>query len=410
VSGFTLVSLIIVGSPRRVESVHDSLPPPPRSASMTAEEVQGWLKVVARRYPRTTRLVELTQTREQRPVLAPEVRSRRVPLRQLRRCAAICRQHGDEPDTSSVGLELIQSLVKLSTLRIWQVTECTAVLVVPVANPDGAWRMSRCNSLGEDLNRDWSAGKTAEVGGLRSKLRGWSPQLVIDIHQWVPRHDGSGSVKFSLEEDLGMQRALAQNFLAQQPDGIYMFNFPCRLAEGANIMHADSATFLRTTSVLREMGSLKTLARKDKHYPFYKELPIYAEANRPRQFHQTIRFAIRGKDMRAATVTLRFRWIAERNPHADGKFRQSSIVKRGLVKVYLNDSEISEAALRKTKAPGGRIPSGFLLKTHEIVEIQVSGRELRDGENTLAFEMPKFPHERDPYVCVYELEADVTFR
>ena len=81
----------------------------------------------------------------------------------------------------------------------------------------------------------------------------------------------------------------------------------------------------------------------------------------------------------------------------------------GLIKIYLNDREVTESELRKSRSPSGRIPSGFLLKAHEIVEIEISGRELLDGENTLSFEMPKFPHERDPYVYIYELEADVAF-
>ena len=207
-----------------------------------------------------------------------------------------------------------------------------------------------------------------------------------------------------------MQRAAAQNILAQKPDGIYMFNFTChRLVEDKNIMHTDRAAFRHVTSVLREMGSLKTLARKNKHYPFYKDLPIYVEANRPRRFHQTIPFAIRGKDIREARATLRFRWIAEKNPHAGESYRQNPIVKPGLLKYYLNDREIPEGKLKKTKAPAGRIPSGFLLKAHEIVELRVSGRELRDGVNTLAFEMPKFPHERDPYVYIYNLDVTLVF-
>lgn len=32
-----------------------------------------------------------------------------------------------------------------------------------------------------------------------------------------------------------------------------------------------------------------------------------------------------------------------------------------------------------------------------------------DGENTLAFDMPNFPKDRDPYVYIYDLEADVSF-
>lgn len=225
----------------------------------------------------------------------------------------------------------------------------------------------------------------------------------------APRHDGSGSVAMSDDERSRLQRGAAQNLLAQQPDGIAMFNFPCRLAEAQNIMHTDPEAFGRVTSLLSELGSLATLAGKQKHYTFYQDLPIYVEANRPRRFHQTLPFAIRGADIREATVTLRFRWIAEKNPHADGKFRQNPIVKPGLVKVFLNDREIPEEELRKTRAPAGRIPSQFLLKTHQIVEFEVPGSELRDGENTLAFEMMKSLHERDPYVYVYEFEADASF-
>ena len=226
----------------------------------------------------------------------------------------------------------------------------------------------------------------------------------------APRHDGGGSVPFSDEARINRHRAAAQNLLAQQPDGLYMFNFPCVLVEGRDIMHTDAAAFSRVTSTLHELGCLETLARKDKCYTFYRDLPIYVEANRPRRYHQTIPFAIRGEDIRHATVTLRWRQIAEKNPHASASYRQNPIVKSGLVKVYLNDREIPEQDLQKTRAPGGRIPSGFRLKTHELVELQVSGRELRDGENALAFEMPRFPRERDPYVYIYELEADAQFR
>lgn len=261
------------------------------------------------------------------------------------------------------------------------------------------WR-SLCRESGVLLYPTVEAGPAFNIGEF------YTPLVQNPL---APRHDGSGGVKFSLDTDLGMQRAAAQNLLAQQPDGLYMFNFPCRLAEGRNIMHADSTTFHVTTSVLREMGSLKTLARKDKHYTFYKDLPIYVEANRPRRFHQTIPFAIRGKDIHDATVTLRFRQVAEKNPHADGIYRQNPIVKPSVLKAYLNDREIAESELKKTRAPAGRIPSGFVLKAHEIVEVRMSGRELRDGENNLAFEMPKFPQERDPYIYIYELEADVVF-
>ncbi|MSR65391.1 MAG: hypothetical protein EXS18_06380 [Verrucomicrobiae bacterium] len=288
-------------------------------------------------------------------------------------------------------------------LRQWIKERLAPILVISelVNNYNQAiepWR-SLCRQAGVLLY------PTVEAGPAANTVHDFYSPLVRN--PLAPRHDGA--VHVTRDEDVPLQRAAAQNLLAQRPDGIYMFNFPCRLAELNNIMHTDPPRFRRVTSLLREMGSLKTLARKDKRYTFYKDLPFYVEANRPRRFHQTIPFTIRGKDIRASRVTLRFRQIAEKNPHADGEYRQNPIVKPGLLKYYLNDHEFPERKLKRTRARPGRIPSGFQLKAHEIVELRISGRELRDGENTLAIEMPKFPHERDPYVYIYELEADLAF-
>ena len=79
------------------------------------------------------------------------------------------------------------------------------------------------------------------------------------------------------------------------------------------------------------------------------------------------------------------------------------------MKVYLNDREVPEGELTKSRAPGGRIQSGFKIKRHEVVELRVPGRVIRDGLNTLAFEIPRFPGPRDPYVYIYDLTVDVAF-
>ena len=206
-----------------------------------------------------------------------------------------------------------------------------------------------------------------------------------------------------------MLRAGAQNLLAQKPDGLYLFNLPCLLVEGRDIMHTAPAEFRRLTSVLKEVGSLRTLAGKDRWYTFYRDLPIYAEAHRPPRYHQTVPFTIRGRDVRRARVALRFHQIAERNPHAVGAYRQNPIVPRGLLKYYLNGREVPASAIRRQRVPAGRIRSGFRLRAHEVLTLRVPGRLLRDGVNTLAVEMPKFPAPRDPYVFLYELEADIAF-
>lgn len=259
------------------------------------------------------------------------------------------------------------------------------------------WR-ALCNSAGVLLY------PAVEVGPAYYKAEWFS---TLPRNPLVPRHDGV--VRLSAEEIALTQRAAAQNLLAQDPDGIYMFNFPCCLVEGDDYMHKDGISFEKATSVLSEMGSMDTLTGKSKLYLYYKDLPIYIEASRPRRFGQTISFTTRGADVPLAGATLRFHQIAERNPHADGDFEQPSVLGPGPLNYYLNDREINEAELKRTVIPAGHIRSGFQLAEHELIELCLAPGQLLDGENTLAFEMPHFPQDTDPYVYIYEFEVELSF-
>ncbi|MBI3921643.1 MAG: hypothetical protein HY318_09520 [Armatimonadetes bacterium] len=104
-----------------------------------------------------------------------------------------------------------------------------------------------------------------------------------------------------------------------------------------------------------------------------------------------------------------FRQMAVPFPHAAEKYRQPSIVPPGLLKYTLNSVDIEESAITRSKQPAGRIPSGFKLKTHELIEVRLPGTALRNGTNALAFSMPKPPTDRDPYVYIFELDVDVKF-
>ena len=120
---------------------------------------------------------------------------------------------------------------------------------------------------------------------------------------------------------------------------------------------------------------------------------------------------IRGEDIHEAMVTLRFRWIAEKNPHADGDFTQNPIVEPGLVKIYLNDGGNRRTGFekdhdaRRTNPP----PRGSCLGCTRPSSSRSPAANSATAVNTLAFEMPKPLHERDPYVYVYELTVDVAF-
>ncbi len=207
----------------------------------------------------------------------------------------------------------------------------------------------------------------------------------------------------------GLHRGMAQNFLAQGVDGIYMFNYPCTLFEGKCILLNDRAAAEKLTGVLSEMGSLRTLSGKDKSYMYYTDLPIYAEANRPSKYHQTVEFHVRGGDIRRSRAVISFRQVAEKNPHCYRKSPQPPYVEEGKLKYYLNGRELEAGRIRKSRQAGGRTRSGFVLRNHELVEIEAKGPELKDGINTLAVEMPGFPVDFDPYVYIYELEARLRF-
>jgi hypothetical protein len=161
------------------------VPRPPHTLLMTNENVSPWLQKIAREFPDNARLFRLTQTAQGRYVWGLEIRPQNVPLENLRRLAVICRQHGDEPETTAAGAELIYQLLQ-STPRNRNLLRRVALFIVPVTNPDGAARKKRHNALGQDLNRDWGQGQTREVSAIMYHLQSWQPHLVVDVHQWVP--------------------------------------------------------------------------------------------------------------------------------------------------------------------------------------------------------------------------------
>lgn len=167
------------------KAFYTRVPPRPNSLLMTNEEIAPWLQRVAAQFPDKTRLWRLTQTAQGRFVWGLEIRPSNVPLESLRRLAIVCRQHGDEPESSAAGAELIYQLLQ-DTARNQKILSRVALFIIPVANPDGAIRKRRLNAIGQDLNRDWGRGGTREVSAMMYHLQNWAPQLIIDVHQWVP--------------------------------------------------------------------------------------------------------------------------------------------------------------------------------------------------------------------------------
>jgi len=229
------------------------------------------------------------------------------------------------------------------------------------------------------------------------------PTMARARHNWVIRQTD--------DEKVERQRAMAKHFLEQDVDGVYMFNYPCDLFERKSMVFDDRRRFNKLASVLGQMGDKKTLEGLDREYCFFNDLPIYVESNRPRKYHQTIDFTILGKDTKKAKkVIVSFRQIAIANPHASAAYRQNPILPRGYMDYYINDKKVPQKSITFKKRPAGMIPSGFNLDRHLLVRIDVPPAKIKNGLNTLAFEIPRFPEARDPYVYIYELTVRVIFQ
>ncbi|MHB9071613.1 MAG: glycoside hydrolase family 10 protein [Sedimentisphaerales bacterium] len=223
----------------------------------------------------------------------------------------------------------------------------------------------------------------------------------------APAHNHVVPVK--MDEVVKRTCAAALQLLSQRVDGIYMFNYACHLREheqwyGCSWSKSD---FNKLIAVPREAGTIKTLKNAPRQYTFWKELPIYVEPLRPAKCHQTIKFNILADDLKDKKAAISFRQIAESFPHATRKYRQNPIVKPGIINYYLNGFQIDEKLIKRTNQPAGKIPSGFTLKKHELLGIKLPASKLVNGENSLAFHIPHFPRETDPYVYIYELVVDI---
>lgn len=212
-------------------------------------------------------------------------------------------------------------------------------------------------------------------------------------------------VQANPDDKIRWYRGMARNYLAQKPDGIYLFNYPCILFES----EYTRAKWNRLTNLLGELGSEKTLRGNPARYLFWQDLPIYAESYRPPQHHQTIHFDVRDPAVRRrdAKVAITFRQVARRNPHEDFTYTQNPLLKKGYVHYLLNGKLIDSSYIRYSRKAAGPIASGFELEEHHLITITAPAGGMIQGENTLAFHIPKQPKEHDPYVYFYELMVDV---
>ena len=163
-----------------------ALTAPPNTFYQTPAELYPWLQTVAQARPREVKLIIIGQSSSGASIVALEIAPPGKSPWNLKRLVVVCRQHGNEPEATASGARMIYHWLTPRTARERDLAAHTALLIVPIANPDGAARYRRHTAQNIDMNRDWGVNRSVEVRALTRWIAGWKPSLLIDNHQWLP--------------------------------------------------------------------------------------------------------------------------------------------------------------------------------------------------------------------------------
>ena len=164
------------------------LPTLPASFGQTPTEIYPFLRDLAASEPARVRLKNYGKSVRGQSLVAVEVRPAVLPKKGLKRLVVICRQHGNEPEATASGNRFLKGFLRPQTDLQRRIAARTVLLLVPIANPDGAAIYERRNAQNVDMNRDWNRRRSPEVRALVSLVAAWKPHLVVDNHQWLPSH------------------------------------------------------------------------------------------------------------------------------------------------------------------------------------------------------------------------------
>jgi hypothetical protein len=196
-------------------------------------------------------------------------------------------------------------------------------------------------------------------------------------------------------------RGVSHNYLAQDVDGLYLFNFPCLLTPLA-FLPSQYGGFLQT---IREANQLDKLEASPRDFVFYEHLPLELDVHRPAQFHQTVPFTIAAN----RTTDAPYRCTLD--------YKVTGMPEPETIRVLLNGKPIDPSIIQWKKAfdtirPGGpdEFPgrAGWKLGPHyHHVTITLPLSDLSDGDNTLGWELLDGPDTEHSHIRIHELEARV---
>jgi hypothetical protein len=137
-----------------------------------------------------------------RDILCAAVHHPQIQFGQGKRLFIIARQHGNEVSGTEAALAILQHFATSQGALECDTLRYLTIIVVPMANPDGAAAGRRRNSNGVDLNRDWSGRTQAETQAIERGVRAWKPHAVLDLHE-LPASSGKPEYAESFVETIG---------------------------------------------------------------------------------------------------------------------------------------------------------------------------------------------------------------
>ncbi|MGD9495459.1 MAG: DUF2817 domain-containing protein [Armatimonadota bacterium] len=149
----------------------------------------------------------LGTTRQGRTIAMAVVCDPAYQARELRKLMIIARQHGNEPAGTEAALALLRHFAASQGQAERSLLRRVALLIIPMANPDGAAAWRRSNAAGVDLNRDWAALSQPETRAIEATFLDWRPDVVIDLHE-LPAASSKPSYQENFVETVAPHSAL----------------------------------------------------------------------------------------------------------------------------------------------------------------------------------------------------------
>jgi hypothetical protein len=152
-------------------------------------------------------LMNLGKSVQGREIVCAAVHDPGMVFGQGARLMVIARQHGNETSGTEAALALLEHFARSNGSLERDTLRYLTIVVVPMANPDGAERGERRNARGVDLNRDWSSQSQPETQAIARAVKAWQPHAVMDLHE-LPQSSAKPAYAENFIETIGSGRSI----------------------------------------------------------------------------------------------------------------------------------------------------------------------------------------------------------